>query len=529
MNLLKQHIWLPFWGCLLFFSCGESMNYRALLVQADSLMWIYPDSALKIIKKVPAERLYSEADKAYYALLLTQARYRNYELQQNDSLIQIAINYYYKQKDINNLVRAYYYLGGIYDENKMYPEALRGYYHALKYADKSDNAFWRLRIRKDISYIYTNNELYTEADSVLQQAKDIAVIQKDSMILAELLIQQGRIQIFSTREYSVAEKKLFQAERILKKDSSNHLYQSLSDAFCHLYCRTKQGEKALHYANFYRQLCPESIHSYFLLGEVFYRLTQYDSATCYFNKILTLSSSYNYRKDTYMRLADIAKKQGDIALSLQLERKYSAYQDSLSKEMQRQNGDLFVAKKEVVLYQQEQKHIDYIIYIVSLIIFICLLVYVLHRHHQKKHADLQNLAKQKEDSIGQQIQILQEERRVMGQRAARNTDAYAKIERILNDYKTKGFSKELLNEEEWLVLQTELDKNNIIEQLRLQYKLSSNEVHLCILYLFDFSITDVARIYGQTRQTIYRIEKNVLIKIGEEYKAGKLMKLLRNR
>ena len=47
----------------------------------------YPDSALHILESIETQQLSAQADRAYYALLLTQARDKNYIVQTDDSLI----------------------------------------------------------------------------------------------------------------------------------------------------------------------------------------------------------------------------------------------------------------------------------------------------------------------------------------------------------------------------------------------------------------------------------------------------------
>ncbi len=56
--------------------CGGVHRYDARLVAADSLMWIAPDSALATLTAI--DSLTGEGDRAYYALLMTQARYKCY-------------------------------------------------------------------------------------------------------------------------------------------------------------------------------------------------------------------------------------------------------------------------------------------------------------------------------------------------------------------------------------------------------------------------------------------------------------------
>lgn len=58
----------------------------------------YPDSALIFLESIPFPQKLSRADRALYALLLTQARYKNYITLDDDSLIKVAVDYYGKRK-----------------------------------------------------------------------------------------------------------------------------------------------------------------------------------------------------------------------------------------------------------------------------------------------------------------------------------------------------------------------------------------------------------------------------------------------
>ena len=74
-----------------FSGCDRKTNFR--LAAADSLMEVRPDSALEILDSVDSKSLSGE-NRAYYALLLTKAQYKNYITITSDSLINIALDYY---------------------------------------------------------------------------------------------------------------------------------------------------------------------------------------------------------------------------------------------------------------------------------------------------------------------------------------------------------------------------------------------------------------------------------------------------
>ncbi|MBD5290373.1 MAG: hypothetical protein HDS26_06785, partial [Bacteroides sp.] len=82
MNRILQFVFLLFLT-LLVAGCGGGVD-RARLERAETLMDARPDSSLQILDSIDASRLRG-GDRALYALLLTQARDKNYLDLSNDS------------------------------------------------------------------------------------------------------------------------------------------------------------------------------------------------------------------------------------------------------------------------------------------------------------------------------------------------------------------------------------------------------------------------------------------------------------
>jgi len=122
---------------------------------------------------------------------------------------------------------------------------------------------------------------------------------------------------------------------------------------------------------------------------------------------------------------------------------------------------------------------------------------------------------------------LQKEKKELAQRNLEGIVAYQKITSILCQFKKCGIVKDRLNDTDWIDLQIHLDKTGVIDSLSLEYDLSIKEKHLCILLLLDLSLTDRAHIMNFQRQNIYRIEKEILKKMGKSYEAGKLQKIIK--
>ena len=122
----------------LFMGCGRA-RYDARLVQADSLMWTAPDSALATLAAI--DSLAGEANQAYRDLLTTQARYRTYQdiTTHDDSAITRAMDYYSAHSgQREKLTRACLYKGAVMEELGHVDSAMYYYKTAEVTADTTD-------------------------------------------------------------------------------------------------------------------------------------------------------------------------------------------------------------------------------------------------------------------------------------------------------------------------------------------------------------------------------------------------------
>ena len=172
--------------------CRHVPQYDSRLTAADSLMRINPDSALALLESLnsspargevarsdggggvaPARgevarsdggggaTLSTEADRAYYGLLLTQARYKAYVTATSDSDINRALDYYKKHPaDREKLTRAYIYKGAVMEELGHPDSAMFYYKHAEASAAPDDYfnlGYSNLRIAQLYQSFYTND------------------------------------------------------------------------------------------------------------------------------------------------------------------------------------------------------------------------------------------------------------------------------------------------------------------------------------------------------------------------------------
>ena len=100
-------------GILLIVSCSGNRQFRVILNQAESCMSASPDSSLALVNGIDGESLPTRKLRARHALLKTMAQDKCYIDVADDSLIQLAVNYYQDRKDPTYKMLSFYSLGRV--------------------------------------------------------------------------------------------------------------------------------------------------------------------------------------------------------------------------------------------------------------------------------------------------------------------------------------------------------------------------------------------------------------------------------
>lgn len=518
------------------------------LVHADSLMQKHPDSALHFLQSIPTEELTSLEDRAYYALLMTQARDKNFILQTNDSMIYTAVQYYDSMKITAMQAKAYYYWGCIWRDKDNHLEALKKYFTAIAFTQKNSDHQLAGYIYNNIANLYLLQKLYEQADSIYQITEKIAIQEKDSNLWADALSQRGMIDLWRGKEYyPEAEFKILHAYEISRHTVHSKMIAKITYSLSLLYGRMDMRRKAIEYAklSIENQDNTQMLYRrYLLLGDAYYKTSQYDSALIYLNKAIN-SKDHSTKAGAFMRLADIAHKQGDLEKALKMERNYSSHLDSTQ---QKQQSSAIVTTEKNILIQHKQKEYKtnigqlYYYMIAGLLTFLAIFImiwkrykkeisnfkqkeielggkYEEHLRHKNEQIDslqkeiaMHNLNQAEKKTLKEELHTLKTERQALLKEAYEHSEVYVKMNRIIQSYKKTDKSNEHFDEEDWrqLIAETDTRWNNITIRLATKYPLSLDEIYLCCLYLADIPTSHFRYIMECSRDAIYKKTKRIL-------------------
>ena len=279
-----RNLLLTILSLLLLAACTNTAprTKHSALTKADSLMHTHPDSALALLQSISADSLTDEANRAYHALLLSQALDKNYIDKTDDSLINIAITYYADKPVTPQQMLAHYYHARIKQNAKAYPEALYSALHAeaaalqlndhyhlgliyrlmmecynrvyntekeLEYAQLSYEHFalseherYTKFAQLDLAKAYTSNRKMDQSIEILKPLLKITEEKNDSTLLSRILASYSNA-LMCLNEYAMAKNILLRLQTIKKRPLTTRNFSNL--AICYLY--ENQPDSALYY------------------------------------------------------------------------------------------------------------------------------------------------------------------------------------------------------------------------------------------------------------------------------------------
>lgn len=196
---------------------GRATRYDTRLVLADSVLKCNdPDSALRLLTAIDARQLSSAGDRAYHALLLTQAQYRSYTDIKSDSAINVALDYYKRHDNEREKLTSTYIYKGAVTEVLGDPEAAMTWYKQAVDATAPDDHFNRGYAYLRIGYLYRDHLVQDSADITnLKQALYHFRQVPDSFYIAQCLSSLGGSYMAVDKRDS-ARVYLEQADKLIK-------------------------------------------------------------------------------------------------------------------------------------------------------------------------------------------------------------------------------------------------------------------------------------------------------------------------
>ena len=210
--------------------CSRTPNYDSRLLKADELMQMDPpDSALALLKAIVPGSLDNEADRAYHALLLTQARYKCYAEITSDDEINSAFNYYQHHKDEREkFTRCYIYKGAVMEELGEPETAMTYYKEAEVKAEENKDYFNKGYALLRMGKLYHNHHAY-DGREIEKMGQALNCFERVNNAHYQIVCLKDLGTMYRTRNREQAEVTLNKAIALAKKvKETDNLYLSIS-------------------------------------------------------------------------------------------------------------------------------------------------------------------------------------------------------------------------------------------------------------------------------------------------------------
>lgn len=281
----------------------------SILLLADSLMQSHPDSSLQLLEAIPAPQKMGKTDRAWYALLLTQAKYKNYVSLENDSLIQVAVDYFEKNSDREQLAKSYFYSGCVHREQEDIPTAINLYLKSLRTMPQGGDSVFLSMIYGHLGDCYGEQCLNSVAIDAHKNAYALCgAAHIDRALYALLKIGDN----YLIKDDSDSAFIYYQQAKLLADSLQTSAFKPLVyKNIAALYNERGKYEEANSYiSEAMRDIkVEESLYStYFLKGDIMNHLNKKDSALYYWN-LAKYSFDIETKASAFDRLFELNKEQ----------------------------------------------------------------------------------------------------------------------------------------------------------------------------------------------------------------------------
>ena len=312
-------------------SCTHNKNYPTAfqpeLAKAEAMMYRYPDSALHILQGIQPDIPSENEQYATWALLMTQAQYKN-QIEQSDSLINIAYSYFTKHDNAQRKALALYYKGILRHESHHAEDALSFYLEAATEIEKTNDYQLGFLINSEIGLMYLYRKLNDYAMEYFEKAHHNAELSDNQTYIAFSFIYIARA-FSQKKQYNKAIEYYEKAIKIGQVNNYPTILASAMNETSFLFLKTGENKKALQYAKDCIKI-KKTDQRIFSLGDTYRYLKMYDSAYFYLNQAC-LSPNIHTARSAYQALYYISQEEKDYKKAVEYSNKLWFYQDSIGK------------------------------------------------------------------------------------------------------------------------------------------------------------------------------------------------------
>lgn len=550
-NIIKYSVFVLLAGIV--FACRPH-QYPHILVEADSLCEVKPDSAVSLLRSLkPQFATAGKADQMYYQLLCIKANNKNYHVFTSDSSIMPLVQYYEQHDSKRHLAETYYLAGQIYFDMKDAPQALDYYQRAADAITKSTDSDTKILIYYQMADLFFYQRLKNEAISSYRKSLEFCEEAKDTTrmlyVLRDLAFALDDNDMFEESESTY--RKVLEFAHKLGNTNMVHMVNRQMASF---YNRRGLHEKALKIINDELKCDVDRAYSslYSIASEIFRDNGKIDSALFCYQRMFEIGEIYAKREASH-QLAKYSLSIRDLDKAYVYLKCYDVLSDSIRKmdaaktiaEMNALYNYKQREKENVRLTINNKNKTIMIIVIILISVFVSSVLIILWLNNRRKKNMLQmgldKLARIKDEQQKRSVEHINryrlelekmrlaytstdEENTVLKTKLHETEEklihatALAKIEMkqrneanekleaadILNEIRQRAKEGLPLDEDHWKRLQIEVNNHfpEFHKTLYSLFVLSEHEYHITLLMKANVPTMQIAVLTSRSKQAI---------------------------
>lgn len=300
---------------LIVTGCSEG-KVSEMLDRAETLQDDHADSALAILDSIAISDCDGNAQRARYALLKTYVKANLHLLTPADTnLINIAVDYYIKNKLADGAAKACFYKGDIIYDAGDYDSAMRYALRSLEWNEKANDLRFRAKAYELIGYIYSHARNYPQAISYSRKAAAIfkTIGRRNNEFYSILSAARSYSQDDTTERKAV---ELLDSIKENFKDVDSTALGMLH--YRYIYPLSLLGHHQEGYRHYRKALAYwngiDMLESKPLVADMFTNIGMYDSAAYYLRQERMVNPGYDNDVNYHFALRNLADSLRDIPL-----------------------------------------------------------------------------------------------------------------------------------------------------------------------------------------------------------------------
>ena len=264
-----------------FLGCHPD-NRDIILREAEECMEISPDSVIRMFEKIDFESFDCDYQQAKYALLWTQASHKCHLKIENDSLINVAVEYYTRHDKRHYAAKSFLYKGLLHKQRKEVEQAAEAFALSEQWFEGVEDNQYKALLYNHYGMLMNSQSNYEEALIYLKKSywfklkgdsihyvmsacgaianvyRKLGLSDSAKLYFEKGLEYEGKVSLYRyslfkqnyanflrrNGEYDKAERMLLECEQYITDENKYSLYSSLAT----LYYETEEYGKALLYA-----------------------------------------------------------------------------------------------------------------------------------------------------------------------------------------------------------------------------------------------------------------------------------------